>query len=102
MAPASAETLGQAVARAMEHFPEIRGALSREAAAAAQTGQARSELLPSVNLTFGEGREQSRNPGTRFLPDDPTLTRREFDVSGSQLIYDGGAAGGQVRRFGAR
>jgi adhesin transport system outer membrane protein len=100
--PAPAETLSQAVARAVEHFPEIRSALSREAAAVAQTGQARAELFPNVNLSLGEGRERSRNPGTRFLPDDPTLTRREFDVSGSQLLFDGGAATGQVRRFNAR
>jgi outer membrane protein, adhesin transport system len=101
-APACGETLSQAVARAVEHFPEIKSALSRELAAAAQTGQARAELLPNVNLSFGEGRERSRNPGTRFLPEDPTLTRREFDINGSQLLFDGGAATGQVRRFGAR
>jgi outer membrane protein, adhesin transport system len=101
-APAAAETLSQAVARAVDHFPEIRSALSREVAAAAQTGQARAELLPNINLSAGEGREWSRNPGTRFLPEDPSLMRREFEVSGSQLIFDGGAASGQVRRFGAR
>jgi adhesin transport system outer membrane protein len=31
-----------------------------------------------------------------------TLTRREGDLSLTQLVFDGGAAGGQVRRFGAR
>ena len=101
-APSGAETLGQTVGRAVAYFPEIQGALSRENAAAAQTGQARAELLPSVNATLGAGRERSRNPSTRFQPEDPTLTRREADVSASQLLFDGGAATGQVRRFDAR
>ena len=97
--PAHAETLGQAVARAVGHFPEIQGALSRETAAAAQTGQARADYFPSVNVTLGEGRERSRNASTRN--DDSTLSRREADLSATQLLFDGGAASGQVRRFGA-
>ena len=97
---ASAETLAQAVARATQYFPEIQAAQSRREAASAQTGQARAEFLPSVNLSLGEGRERSRNISTRN--NDLSLTRREADVSASQLLFDGGAAGGQVRRFGAR
>jgi adhesin transport system outer membrane protein len=31
-----------------------------------------------------------------------TLRRREAEVSATQLVFDGGAAGGQVRRFAAR
>ncbi|HWI15193.1 MAG TPA: TolC family protein, partial [Burkholderiales bacterium] len=65
---AGAETLTEAVARAMEYFPEMRVAASRQAAAEAQVGQARAELLPSVNASLGEGRETSKNPSTRFLP----------------------------------
>jgi adhesin transport system outer membrane protein len=99
---ARAETLAQAVARAVAYFPDIQAALSRETAATAQTGQARAELYPSVNLALGEGRERSRNTSTRFQGEDPTLTRREADLSASQLLFDGGASTGQVRRFGAR
>lgn len=99
---AAAETLGQTVARAVTYFPEIQGALSRETAAAAQTGQARADFFPSVNATLGGGRERSRNPSTRFLGHDPTLTRQEADLNASQLLFDGGATAGQVRRFGAR
>jgi adhesin transport system outer membrane protein len=99
---ACAETLPQAVARAVAYFPDIQAALSRETAATAQTGQARAELYPSVNLALGEGRERSRNTSTRFQGEDPTLTRREADLSASQLLFDGGASTGQVRRFGAR
>jgi adhesin transport system outer membrane protein len=100
--PAAAETLVQAVSRAVQYFPEIQAVQSRREASSAQTGQARAELFPSVNVALGEGRETSRNASTRALGGDPTLTRREADLSVSQLLFDGGAAGGQVRRFGAR
>jgi adhesin transport system outer membrane protein len=99
---ASAETLEQAIARAVLHFPEIHAAQARREAASAQTGQARAELFPSVNIAAGEGRERSRNVSTRAVGVDPTLTRQEADVSISQLLFDGGAATGQLRRFGAR
>jgi adhesin transport system outer membrane protein len=103
LAPAcAAETLRQAVAAAMERFPEIQGAQHRREAARAQVGQARAEFLPSLNGTFGEGRERSRNVSTRGSGEDVNLTRREADLSVTQLLFDGGAAGGQVRRFAAR
>ncbi len=96
------ETLDQAIARAVQYYPEIVAAQSRREVTSAQTGQARAEFFPSVNLSAGEGRETSRNASTRFLGSDPTLTRQEGDVSVSQLLFDGGAAFGQVRRFRAR
>ena len=100
--PVSAETLTQAVARAVARFPEIQGARSRREATEAQVGQARAEFLPSVNASLGEGRETSNNSNTRALGADPTLTRQEADIVVSQLLFDGGAVTGQVWRFGAR
>lgn len=97
---AAAESLPQAVARSLAHFPDVQTAASRQAQAQAQLGQARAEYFPSVNLTAGEGRERSRNISTRTH--DVTLTRQEGDLSVAQLLFDGGAARGQVRRFGAR
>ena len=80
LVPAQAETLTQAVSRAVSIFPEIQAASARRAAVQAQVGQARAELLPSVNLALGEGRETSRNVSTRVLAGgDTTLTRREGD-----------------------
>ncbi len=101
-APSGAETLTQAVARAVARFPEIQAAQHRREAVRAQVGQARAEFFPSVNLAAGEGRETSSNSSTRALGADPTLTRQEAEVTVTQLLFDGGAAGGQVRRFGAR
>jgi len=100
--PAAAETLVQAVSRAVQFFPEIQAAQSRREVSSAQTGQARAEFYPSVNVALGGGPETSHNAATRALGSDPTLPRREANLSVSQLIFDGGAAGGQGRRFGAR
>jgi adhesin transport system outer membrane protein len=102
LSPVRAETLVQAVSRAVTYFPEVHTASARREASSAQAGQARAEFFPSVNLALGEGREISRNISTRAFGNDVTLTRQEADLSVSQLLFDGGAAGGQVRRFGAR
>jgi outer membrane protein, adhesin transport system len=101
-ATSAAETLRDAVGAAVRRFPEIRAAERRVEVARAQVGQARAELFPTIAGSLGEGRESSRNVTTRLTGTDVTLTRREAELSLSQLVYDGGAAGGQVRRFTAR
>jgi outer membrane protein, adhesin transport system len=98
----AAETLRHAISAALERFPEIQAAEYRRDVARAQVGQARAELLPSVAGSFGEGREKSRNVTTRLIGNDVTLTRHEAEISISQLLFDGGAASGQVKRFNAR
>jgi outer membrane protein, adhesin transport system len=98
----AAETLRHAISAAIERFPEIQAAEYRRDVARAQVGQARAELLPSVAGSFGEGREKSRNVTTRFIGNDVTLTRQEAEITISQLLFDGGAASGQVKRFNAR
>jgi adhesin transport system outer membrane protein len=98
----AAETLQQAVAAAMRRFPEIQAAQHRQEAARAQVGQARAELLPAVSGTLGAGRERSRNASTQVLGEQATLSRTEAELTLSQLLFDGGAATGQLRRFSAR
>lgn len=105
MSPAlasAAETLRDTIAASVARFPEIRAAGHRREVVQAQVGQARAELLPTIAGSLGEGREQSRNLTTRFGGNDVTLTRREAEITATQLLYDGGAAGGQVKRFEAR
>jgi adhesin transport system outer membrane protein len=98
----AAETLRDAIAAAVGRFPEIRAAESRREVARAQVGQARAELYPTIAGSLGGGRESSRNVTTRLTGTDVTLNRREAELSLSQLVFDGGAAGGQVKRFEAR
>jgi adhesin transport system outer membrane protein len=97
-----AETLRHAISTALDRFPEIQAAEFRRDVARAQVGQARAELLPVIAGSLGEGREKSRNVTTRLIGNDVTLTRQEAEISISQLLFDGGAASGQVKRFNAR
>ena len=64
--------------------------------------QARAAWYPSVDASAGVGRENSDNITTRALGGDVTLNRRETEVALTQLLFDGGASTGQVRRFSAR
>ena len=97
-----AETLADALGRAVANLPEVRAARANQRAAEQTAAQARSAWYPTLDLALGHGRETSNNPSTRALGSDPTLTRREAEISLSQLLFDGGSASGQVRRFQAR
>lgn len=97
-----AESLAEAVALAIKHFPDVRASSANRAAAAAVVDQARGALYPTIDASLGAGRETSDNVTTRLFGRDVTLTRTEAEVSLSQLLFDGGAARGQVRRFSAR
>jgi len=101
-APAFADTLADALGRAVANLPEVRAARANQRAIEQNAAQARGAWYPTLDANLGQGRETSSNPSTRALGPDPTLTRREAEVNLSQLIFDGGAASGQVRRFQAR
>ncbi len=100
-APALADTLADALARAVANLPEVRAARANQRASEQIAAQARGAWYPTLDLSLGQGRETSNNPGTRLLGSDQTLTRREAEVNLSQLIFDGGATSSQVRRFQA-
>jgi adhesin transport system outer membrane protein len=100
--PAPAQTLAEAVSRAMVRYPELQAGLAGERAVRETVTQARAGYLPSIDLTFGRGREASDNVSTRAFGRDVTLTRGEAEASLSQLVFDAGATGEQVRRQEAR
>ena len=101
-ATAVADTLADAMARAVANLPEVRAARANQRAAEEAATQARGAWYPTLDANLGEGRESSNNPSTRVLGADQTLPRREAGLSLSQLIFDGDATSGQVRRFKAR
>jgi len=88
--------------RALTHLPEVRAARANQRAIEETAAQARGAWYPTLDASLGQGRETSNNPSTRVLGTDQTLTRRESELSLSQLLFDGGAASGQVRRLRAR
>ena len=100
--PAVAGTLTDAVTRAVASLPEVRAARANRRAIEENAAQARGAWFPVIDASLGHGRENSSNASTRALGADPTLTRREAEVNLSQLLFDGGATSGQVRRFEAR
>jgi adhesin transport system outer membrane protein len=99
---AVADTLPDALARAVANLPEMRAARANQRAIEQNAAQARGAWYPTLDASLGRGRESSNNVSTRVLGSDQTLTRREAEVNLSQLVFDGGATSGQVRRFQAR
>lgn len=99
---AAADTLAAALARAVANLPEVRAARANQRATEQAAAQARGAWYPVIDASIGHGRETSNNPSTRALGANQTLTRREAEVTLSQLLFDGGAASGQTRRFQAR
>ena len=94
--PAQAQTLPDAVSRAIATYPEIQAAVATRRAATEAISQARGGFFPSVDANLGYGRERTENPGTR-PSGDVTLNRTEADVTLSQMLFDGGAVRSQVR-----
>ena len=99
---ALADTLADALARAVANLPEVRAARANQRASEQSAAQARGAWYPTLDASLGQGRETSNNLSTRVPGSDQTLTRREAEVNLSQLLFDGGATSGQVRRFQAR
>ena len=100
--PAFADTLTDALARAVANLPEVRAARANQKAIEQTAAQARGAWYPTLDASTGYGRESSNNVSTRAIGSDQTLTRREAEVNLSQLVFDGGATSGLVRRFQAR
>jgi adhesin transport system outer membrane protein len=95
-APVQAQTLPEAVGRAIATYPEIQAAIANRHASMETISQARAGFFPSVDASLGYGRERSDNPATR-PGGDVTLNRSEADVTLSQMVYDGSGVRSQVR-----
>ena len=94
-----AETLNEAIVRAVASLPEVRAARANRNAIEESVTQARGAWFPTLDASLGWGRETSNNASTRVTGSNVTLDRREAEVNLSQLLFDGGAAAGQIRRF---
>ncbi|MBF0157933.1 MAG: TolC family outer membrane protein [Magnetococcales bacterium] len=90
--PLKAQTLSEAVSKAVQTNPELLAERQKQAAVEQQIGQARAGYLPSVDINAGYGREYSDNTTTRAAkPPNGTLTlnRREATVTAKQMLFDG-------------
>ncbi|WP_243637397.1 TolC family outer membrane protein [Parashewanella curva] len=94
---ATAQSLEQAVAHALDTNPEVRISYNRFKANQEIHNQAWSGYLPSVDLTAGYGVEYTDSPSTRRdsslganIDDrDERLNRGELGLSIRQLVFDG-------------
>ncbi|MBD9503175.1 TolC family outer membrane protein [Pseudomonas sp. PDM23] len=97
--PVQADTLNQAMQKAMEYHPEIQAGVNSRLAADKQLRAAKGGYLPSVDLTAGYGREGSDNTTTRGQGDHwDTLNRGESNLALRQMVFDGFATSSEVGR----
>jgi len=92
---ATAQTLEQAVARALDNNPDLRIALTKFKVAEERVNQATAGYFPTIDLTAGYGFEQTNSPGTRrgiYATTDngeAGLKRGELSLSLKQMLFDG-------------
>ena len=97
---ASAQTLNDAVARAMKCHPEIKQNEMQQLATQQAVREAKGSYYPSVDITAGYGREKTESPFTQDLENrnSITLNRHEFNGTITQSIFAGGGIINEVKR----
>lgn len=99
--PAHADTLSQAMQKAIDYHPEIQAGVNSRLAADRQLRAAQGGYLPRVDLLGGYGREGSDNPTTRADGNGnhwETLNRGESSLRLQQMVFDGFATSSEVGR----
>jgi outer membrane protein len=87
----------------IEHHPQMRIAAAQEASSGAGLLSARSGLLPKIDFSAQAGRSGSEGRAGSTVADSITGPRDAIDqysvgISGSQIIYDFGRTGSQIRQ----
>lgn len=95
-----AESLQNAVFRAIAGYPEIRAEISRKSAQEQALRQAKAGYYPSVDLLAGVGNENSDNRFTRAIgaTDYVNLTRREESFIVTQNLFKGFGTSNDIKR----
>jgi len=100
---ASALTLKEAVAVAVESNPEIGQAIENREAIEFELRQAKGLYLPSVDLEASTGVRRLDNDTRRALDQDhEALYPNEADLTVSQTLYDSGARRAELNRQASR
>ncbi|WP_409279566.1 TolC family outer membrane protein [Pseudomonas defluvii] len=96
-----AQSLPEAMQRAIEVHPEIQAGVNSRTAADYQLRAAQGGYLPRVDVLAGYGREGTDSPSTRIgnrSNDWETLNRGEASVRLRQMVFDGFATSSEVGR----
>ena len=91
-----AQTLPEAMQKALEVHPEIQAGVNARTAADYQLRAAKGGYLPRVDVTAGYGREGTDSPSTRNRWE--TLNRGESAIRLRQMVFDGFATSSEVGR----
>ena len=91
-----AQTLPEAMQKALEVHPEIQAGVNARTAADYQLRAAQGGYLPRVDVTAGYGREGTDSPSTRNRWE--TLNRGESAIRLRQMVFDGFATSSEVGR----
>ncbi|MFJ4349119.1 TolC family outer membrane protein [Pseudomonas sp. NPDC089401] len=91
-----AQTLPEAMQKALEVHPEIQAGVNARTAADYQLRAAKGGYLPKVDLTAGYGREGTDSPSTGNRWE--TLNRGESAIRLRQMVFDGFATPNEVGR----
>jgi outer membrane protein, adhesin transport system len=94
-----AETLPEAMQKAMDVHPEIQAGVNSRLSADYQLKAAKGGYLPRVDILAGYGREGTDSVTTRADSNGyTTLNRGESSVRVSQMVFDGFATSSEVGR----
>lgn len=96
-----AQTLPEAMQKALDVHPEIQAGVNSRLAADYQLKAARGGYLPRVDMLAGYGREGTDNPTTRAGTGSnhwETLNRGESSLRLQQMVFDGFATSSEVGR----
>ncbi|ROL76961.1 channel protein TolC [Pseudomonas protegens] len=96
-----AQTLPEAMQKALDVHPEIQAGVNSRLAADYQLKAAKGGYLPRVDMLAGYGREGTDNPSTRAGTGSnhwETLNRGESSLRLQQMVFDGFATSSEVGR----
>jgi adhesin transport system outer membrane protein len=99
----NAQSLEQAVAKALDTHPDIRQSFARFKSKEEDVNRASAGYLPIIDLTAGYGYEYTDTPSNRrsaFNDSDgeTELARGEFGISIKQMLFDGMLTSNEVDR----
>ncbi|HEK1011050.1 TPA: TolC family outer membrane protein [Pseudomonas putida] len=91
-----AQTLPEAMQKALEVHPEVQAGVNARVAADYQLRAAKGGYLPRVDITAGYGREGTDSPSTANRWE--TMNRGESAIRLRQMVFDGFATSSEVGR----
>ena len=86
------------IEKAIRTNPEVLAAISNRDASEKELDNAKAGRFPTLDLRLGGGNERTNTVSIN----DKSLDRQEVSITARQMIYDGGAVSGEIKRQKAR